>query len=180
MKTYAIALLAGVLVAGCSGGDDGADRDGDGAISAEEIRAEVESGPQIALKPGKYEQTMRMTEFDMPGLPEEAKAMVKSRMGQTIKVTHCLTEEQAKKPDADFFGGMQDGDCEFKRFDRDGNRLSMEMSCKTGKGGTATMVMDGGFEPEGYALDMEQNVSGGPMGSMRIKGKVESRRIGDC
>jgi len=105
---------------------------------------------------------------------------VQSRMGQAIKVTHCLTEEEASKPDADFFGGMQGGNCEYKRFDRDGNRLSMEMSCKTDKSGTANMVMEGSFAPEGFAMDVQQEVTGGPMGSMRIKGKVESRRIGDC
>ena len=182
MKRIAMVALAASLVTAC--GDSGsADADGDGTITQEEMRAEMASAPDMQMRPGKWEQTMTITEFDIPGMPEEMKGMFEGQIGQTFTVSSCLTEEQVKQPEADFFGGEGQDDCEFQEFDRSGNTMSMRMTCSNMGGGTAKIAMEGEFGEEEYTLSMDNQVTGVqgmPGEGMSMKGTMKAKRVGDC
>lgn len=178
LGAIAVGFAGLVLIGGCSGG--GADKDGDGSISHEEMRAEMGDNPMSGLRAGKYEQVMTIDELDMPGLPKQAREMMKAQMGRTITTTHCLTPEQAQKPDADFFGGKDNNGCTYEEFDRSGNQLKLKMSCKAGRGGESHIAMHGKFGGDGFTMKMENTVSGMGKDDMKVKGSITSRRLGDC
>ncbi len=46
------------------------------------------------ISSGDWEMTIVMTSVDMPGVPAAA---MQAMVGQTHTVTHCITEEDAKK-----------------------------------------------------------------------------------
>jgi len=183
MKRFAaIALSTGLLTA-CGSDTGTADADGDGVISPEEMRAEMADGSNVEMQPGQWEQTMTITEFDMPGMPDELKGMMDTQLGQTMTFKTCLTEEDAKKQDADFFAGEGMENCEFQEFDRSGNTMNLRMTCSTPDGGTAKVSMDGEFGAQAYTLTMDNEVSlGQSMGgqTMTMKGTMSASRIGDC
>lgn len=181
-KRYAAVTMAAVLVAGC--GDSGtADADGDGVISESEMRAEMASGDNVEMRPGQWEQTMTITEFDIPGMPEEAKGMFSGQMGRSFTVTTCLTEEQVRNQTADMYAGEGQENCEFQEFDRSGGKMTLRMTCRTAEGGTAKVAMDGEFGADSYTLTLDNQVSGipgMPGEGMSMKGTMEAKRIGDC
>ncbi|WP_394728552.1 DUF3617 domain-containing protein [Altererythrobacter sp. GH1-8] len=183
MKRFAALALATGLLAACGSDNGTADADGDGVISADEMRDEMADGSNGKMRPGQWEQTMTITEFDVPGMPEEMKGMMSGQLGQTITMSHCLTEDEAAKTDADFFAGEGQENCEFQEFDRSGNRMTLRMTCSTPEGGTAKIAMDGEFSEDSYSLTMDNQVtgiSGMPGGEMKMKGQMSAKRIGDC
>ena len=178
MRTIIAATACLTLLAACS--DGGADADGDGTITNEEMAAEAASGGDIAMRPGQWEHTIEFTDFDMPGLPENMKGTMSQHMGQKVTTTSCMTQEEAERPNADFFGGQDNEDCTYEEFDVSGGNMTLRMTCKAGEGGTAKVAMDGEFGAESFTLTMDNQVSGTPAGDMSMKGTVTGRRIGDC
>lgn len=55
-----------------------------------------------------------------------------------------------------------------------------QMTCKPEGGITVASKMDGSFEGDSYIMNMEQKTIGTPMGEMKMKGRIEGKRIGDC
>lgn len=182
MRRIAIVALAAGLVTAC--GDSGtADADGDGVISQDEMRAEIESGDNVEMRAGQWEQTMTITEFDIPGMPEEMKGMFESQIGQTMTFKHCLSEEDVANNQAEMFAAEGQENCEFQEFDRSGSNMTLRMTCSTPDGGTAKIAMDGTFGADSYSLTMDNTVSGipgMPGDGMSMKGTMEAKRIGDC
>jgi len=174
-----VALSATLSLSAC--GDSGsADTDGDGEITQAEVVAEMADGPSVQMRPGQWEQTFEFTSAEMPGLPEQAQQMMKDRMGSSFSTKTCLTEQDVEKPDADFFSGQSEDNCTYDKFDRSGNAIEMQLTCETGGGGVATMIMNGEFGEDEYSMVIDNTVSGTPMGDMVMKGKMTARRIGDC
>ena len=178
MRTILAATTCLALLAACS--DGGADADGDGTITNEEMAAEAASGGEVKMRAGQWEHTVEFTELEMPGVPANMQDMVKQNMGSGVTTTSCMTEEEANQPNADFFGGEGNDDCTYEEFDRTGNRMTLRMTCDAGNGGTAKVAMDGEFNAESFTLNMDNQVSGTPAGDVNMKGTVSGRRIGDC
>ena len=178
MRTLIAASACLALLSACS--DGGADSDGDGAITSEEMAAEAASGGEMAMRPGQWENTIEFTEFDIPGVPAGMKDMIAEQMGSAITSKSCITQEEAERPSAGFFGGEQNDNCTYDEFDRSGDSLTLRMTCATGDGGTAKIAMDGEFADESFTLAMDNRISGTQSGDVTIKGKVTGRRIGDC
>jgi hypothetical protein len=40
--------------------------------------------------------------------------------------------------------------------------------------------MDGSYTANSYTIIIDQTISGSPEGAVRMQGKIESKRIGDC
>lgn len=171
------AACAMLALSACS--DKGADADGDGKVSNEEAQKELSQGGAVAMKPGLWEVKIKFDSIEAPGLPEAAKAQMTKAMTE-MSVKSCLTKEQAEKPGADFFGGDENSNCSFEQLNRSGNKMTVAMTCKPEGGITVASKMDGSFEGESYVMNMEQTTSGTPMGEMKMKGRIEGKRIGEC
>lgn len=171
--------VAATMLAGC-GDAGGADRDNDGEITAEEMAREAASGGDIAMRAGKWEHKVEFTELDIPGVPENMREMVQSRMAQGVTTEQCLTEEEANRPSPEFFGNEGQSDCKYDEFDRSGDRMTLRMTCKAREGGTVNVAMDGQFGEEAFTFHFDNRIVGTPAGQITVKGKVSGTRIGEC
>jgi hypothetical protein len=182
MQTVSILALPLLALAACSGG--GADKDGDGKISKEEIAKEAEA---IKFSPGEWENKVEIVDvkFDESKLPAEAKgmagAMVKQMVGQVQTSKNCLTEEQAKKPGADFLAGAENDECTYKKFDLSGGKIDADIACKGKQAGqTGDIKLTGTYTATSYDMQMDMAMSSGEMGTMTMKAKNSAKRIGEC
>jgi len=178
MRRLAILAALPLALSACSGG--GADGDADGEITAEEAMAEMEQGPEIALEPGQWEQSVNFTELDMPGAPDAVKDMLTKNMAASVTSQSCLGPDDVTKPDADFFAGQGNGNCTYREFDRNGSRLKLSMTCEEPGQGASTIAMEGEFGATEYAFDVATTVEAQGAQAMSMKGRVTARRIGEC
>lgn len=180
MRTFlATAAMAFTLTA-CGGGAVEADADGDGNVTADEMREAVAaSGDDIRPEPGLYSTTMDVLEIDMPGAPAAMKDMMSAAMGTSIE--YCVTPEMAEKGFEDSIKESQNGDCNVSSFTLDGGNIDMAMSCKTGEGGgTMDMTMNGVVTPTTSDMTMTMNGSVAEMGDVAMKVAYKQKRIGEC
>jgi hypothetical protein len=56
----------------------------------------------------------------------------------------------------------------------------MAMTCKPAGPIIVKSKMDGKFSAETYIMSIEQNTDGTPMGAVKMTGKIEGKRVGDC
>ncbi len=181
MRTSISATATLALLAGCSSGSDSsADADGDGEITQAEMVSEMESAGEMAMQPGMWEQTIEFTEIDMPGIPENMQDMMRSQMGASMTMQHCLSAEDVSRPDPDFFGGEGQENCTYEDFDMSQDSMRMRMTCDGGEGTMVHMNMNGAMHGDSFTMDIDNRVSGVPSGDMTMKGTVTGRRIGEC
>jgi hypothetical protein len=177
VKKLLVSVAAICLIAGCS--DKGADHDGDGKITADEVAEEMN---RVTLEPGEWENSVEIVDVKIDGLPDGVPAgAMDSMKGKVTTSKSCITEEEAKNPGAQFFAAQEKTNCEVKKFDMSGGAVSSEMACSNmgGAPGSMTMVMDGKYGPSSY--DMTMNMNGGAAGmKMNISAKSSGKRIGDC
>ena len=177
MKKLLVSVAVVTLIAGCS--DKGADQDGDGKITAEEVAEEMN---QVTLEPGEWENTVTIVDVNIEGLPEGAPAGIMDSMkGKVTTSKSCITKEQAENPGAEFFAAQEETNCEVKKFNMSGGAVSSEMSCSNmgGAPGSMTMAMDGQYGPSSYDMTMKMDGGAGGM-KMNISAKSSGKRIGDC
>ncbi|GAB5486700.1 MAG: hypothetical protein Pars2KO_02700 [Parasphingorhabdus sp.] len=176
MKKILISVAALAVISACS--DNGADKDGDGKITNEEVAAEMN---EVNLEPGEWENTVEIVDVKIEGLPEGAPAgMMDSIKGQKTTTKSCVTEEQAENPGAQFFAAQEDTNCEVKKFNMSGGAVSSEMSCKNmGAPGEMSMTMDGDYGSSSYDMKMTMAGNAGGM-KMNMEAKSSGKRIGDC
>ncbi|WP_164115124.1 DUF3617 domain-containing protein [Sphingorhabdus sp. Alg239-R122] len=180
MKKLILSAAAIGLLAGCS--DKGADTDGDGKISTEEVAAEMNT---MKLQPGEWENTVEVVDVKIENLPEGAPAGIAEMMkGRKNSVKQCITEEKAANPGAEFFAAQKDANCDVKEFNISGGKIKSEMSCAAPAGqgeGKMTMKMDGDYAETSYDMNMNMVATAPGTGmNMNITSKVTGKRIGDC
>lgn len=173
-------LILGFAALALSACDKGADADGDGKVSNEEAKAEMGSGGAMATKPGMWEVKMTFANVEAKGAPPEILSQIKAQAAKGITMQSCMTKEQAEKPGTDFFGGTPEANCSFDKLDRSGNSINVEMTCKPAGNIVVKSKMDGSFAAETYTMNIEQSTEGMPTGPVKMTGKVDAKRVGDC
>jgi Protein of unknown function (DUF3617) len=173
-------LILGVAALALSACDKGADADGDGKISDAEASAEMGSGGAMAMKPGEWEVKIGFDKIEAPGVPAAAQGKMKEQMGKGMTQRSCLTQAQVEKPGGDFFGAPAEANCTFDEISRSDNAMKVAMTCKPGGSLTVKSKMDGKFAAETYTMNIEQSTEGTPMGAVKMTGKIEGKRVGDC
>jgi hypothetical protein len=138
------------------------------------------SGGAMKMTPGLWETTITFKTVDAKGLPDGTKAQMLKTMGQGVTVKTCLTAAQTEKPGADFFGSPEGSNCTFDQLDRSGSGMKVSMTCKPEGKIVVRNTMDGSFSGDNYTMDMQQKISGTPMGEMTMAGKIVGKRLGDC
>jgi hypothetical protein len=156
VRKLALMLLVGV--AGCSGG-------------AEKTEAPA---AKIELQPGQWEMTTQITELTINGASQASNA------SQPVTIKNCVTPEQVKQPDPKMFGDGKNSSCKYDNFYMSDGRINAGISCK-GPDGSSTInsTINGQFTPTTMAIDMEMlsNMGGA---NMRMKAKLDAKRIGEC
>lgn len=115
------------------------------------------------IKAGKWEVTMEM---EMPGMP--------MKMPPTT-FTHCITKEQAEKPEAPQggpHGHKGESDCKVVDYKLEGNTASYKMNCEKQKmTGDVTMTFKG---------DSYEVVTHMKMPDHEMTQKAKARYMGEC
>ena len=180
--TKAIILLPLMMLAACDSGPSVTATN----ASVEEVATKVEAARQDKdfLLPGKWLTKASIEELSAPGMPagiaEKMKQMGDSKPG----TESCMTEADARKPNADFFSGNKN--CRYDHFKMGGGKIDAKMRCTAG-GGVQRMTMNGEYSPESYRMAMQTEIdrgassaAAGAMGSITMKMRVEGKRIGEC
>ena len=171
-------LAAAILLAAC-GGD--ADTDGDGEVSGEELAAEARG--VVQPRPGQYEVSLELIDFEAPGVPDSAKQQMRDIFASGLAGgnTFCMTEEQAEANGAEqMVKNFAESDCTMGKFDVSGNTVVAEMQCASEGGGTSTVKMEGEMNAESSVMTMEMAQEVPNMGTTTMKMRVSSQRTGDC
>jgi hypothetical protein len=177
LALFGFALLA---LTACSSKSLNADSKDADTISDAAAAKEIASEGAMPMQAGEWEETASFNQVDAPGYSAKALDAMKDDMlmGEVSKT--CWTKEDAAKPNAAFFGGGggQSG-CAITEIDRSVNNVKWAFVCKTGSS-TISGKMNGSFAKDRYALVVDQTIEGSPDGAVRMQGKIESKRIGDC
>lgn len=174
----ALALGSAIALAAC-GGETSADADGDGAISMDEMRAEVASaGADLRPEPGKYSATMTLVKAEIPGMPPEARDMMGAMMNRTFE--YCLTPEQANDGFERSLTEGQDDSCTIDKFELDGGEIDMAMTCTPDDGGQMNVAMTGTVTADRNEINVKTQGTIPQMGEADMEFSMLQERVGDC
>ena len=180
MKNALVVIACALQFAACNKSPAVHETNASVAEVADKVR-EASSGNSF-IRPGQWASTVTIEEFDMPGVPAQASARVKSAMAenQPHEVTSCLSAEDVKRPDVKFFTGKDQ--CRYDHFPMGNGKIDAAMRCTGAGGGGQVTTMTGTYSPDRYQMHMAmagQDMPGGG-GAMTMKMRVDSRRVGEC
>ena len=180
MKYARCVALTALVLAACNKSPEVKAKDASVQEVAEKVR---EAGAdQSLVRPGLWQSKVTIDQFDVPGMPAEMAARMKSMMAQQQEhaSTRCLTPEDVKRPKEDFFAG-KNKECRYEHFTMGGGKIDAVMHCGKG-GGAQTMQMAGTYSPDAYQMQTSMNVEpgSGEQSGMTVKMRVEAHRVGEC
>lgn len=170
-------LLAGAALAACSES---------APLPQDEVLAEA--GDLASPAPGLYEQTTEILSAEVPGAsPAEADRLRDQLTGIGKKTARlCVTEEQAAGGFEQLAREMAEGinamQCGFTRFEASAPRMNATLACTGADEAKAGLTMAGTTSAQGYDVTMDLDASGPNIagGSMTMRMRVVSQRVGDC
>jgi hypothetical protein len=178
MRKFVLAGCALLALSACSNNSPRADNSVAGTISDADAAKEITSEGAMPMQAGEWEERASFDTVDAPGFSPKALAAMKEdvRRGEVNKI--CWTKEDAAKPPAAHFGGGGGG-CTITEINRSGNNVKSAYLCKAGNS-TTSGKMDSSYAADSYTIIIDQTIDGSPDGAVRMQGKIESKRIGDC
>ena len=182
MRHLVIALGGAALLLGACGKKEETKT---GPMSETEVKAAMANAPQ--LSPGKYEASMEVTKFDLPGVPAAQLAQMRQQMQtqMSVKRQYCMTADDARKGREDMLKQLSQAraDCRFENFGVDGDKVNGRMTCGGGPGGaTMTMTMQGtmGATASDITMDTHMTNPANPQQTADMGMHITTRRLGDC
>jgi uncharacterized protein DUF3617 len=172
MRAALLAAAALIALAGC--GEKAADKGGN--MSASEVADQLAA---VKIEPGEWEATTEFVSAGGAGMPKDA---VEQILGKKTSARHCVTPEQAARPDANFLAAQKNNSCTYQDFSMKDGRMTGTMTCQGGDTpGKTVMAMGGEYGSTSYDMTMDMTTSGLPGGmTMNVKARTTGRRIGDC
>jgi hypothetical protein len=179
MKYPSLALVLAVPLAGCGSSSGPSVNEKNATVEqiSNKVSAATAAGA-LRFNPGKWVSTVTVDEMTIPGLPPQAAAMMKKAIGEAHTDDKCLTPEEAKKPQANFFTNKKD--CRYDHFTMSGGSIDAKMVCSSG-GQSQTFELKGNYSADSYHMAMQGNVTGGPGGrEMTMRMHVDAKHVGAC
>ncbi len=171
----AFALLA---LSSCS--DNSADKDGDGTVNSVERAAEMDYDAFIPMKAGLWETRFTFTDIEVPTLGSAEKRQIMEEVAKGASSRSCLSEAEAKKPGADFFGGNGAEKCVYKAFDVSGQNVRMTLSCGMEGMGTVEIDLAGVMGETAFNYESEVAIRLPMVGKVKMKGNAIGKHAGKC
>lgn len=176
MNRLALLIGAAVLLTAC--GQDASVNETNATVAEVSESVREASREQGLIRPGKWASTVTIEEMSVPGMPPETAERMEAMLQQSRTAEVCLTEEEAARPDANFFAGNEQ--CRYDRFTMAGGEIEALMRCSEGET-TQVMEMAGTYSPTDYDMRMVSKTLGGPAGeAMTLQMRVRSQRVGKC
>lgn len=178
MRNTHTPLAAAILLAGCGS----ADTDGDGKISAAEAIAEAKNAT-VEQRPGMYQITFELLDFQASGVPEEAKQRVRNAIANGLGGGRfqCETAEDVVDAGAGkMIEELAQGRCTLTAFDVSADSYSATADCAGGPGGPREIELDGTMTTESSTATavVKEEVPG--VGEATTTVRINSRRFGEC
>lgn len=170
-------FCAAMTVAACS---DNSDMDGDGKVSRSERADEMRRDGYLAMQPGRWRTSFAFTDIDVPQLGNKEKEQIREELSTGASGISCLSEADAAQPGPDFFGGEGAEDCNYRKFDIAGNRVSMQLSCGMGSMGKADMDLEGTVGDTEFRFDTKLVVHVPIAGKIKLDGTMTGKHEGSC
>jgi hypothetical protein len=146
----------------------------------EDKSAGTKKGQALPMTAGLWETKVTFTEVKATGLSDKNKQKLLADVSEQLSGQACLTEEQARKPDADFFAGSQSDDCKYKKFDIKDGKLDLTLTCNMNAMATVDMDMKGKVGATALDLDVAPSLRLPMIGDVELRGKAEGRYLGAC
>jgi Protein of unknown function (DUF3617) len=178
MRKFILAGCTLLALSACSNNNASADNAVADTISDADAAKEIASEGVMPMQAGEWEERASFDTVDAPGFSSKALAAMKEDMRKGEVNKTCWTKEDAAKPPAAHFGGGGGG-CTITEINRSGNNVKSAYLCKAGNSKTIGK-MDGSYAADNYTIIIDQTIDGAPEGAARMRGKIESKRIGDC
>lgn len=181
MRVVSILAVASALTlsaCGMMGGEEEGEAQEVVPMGEAEIAAEM--GETVMPLAGQYTATTELLEFSVPGVPDGMMDTMRETVVGELSQGHsfCLKEEDLAEGWKGFSEKMADGDCNFNRYNVNGDQLDAEMACKVGQTeGITTLQGTLGQESQDMTMRVEQNL---PVGSVNMTMRMQSTRTGDC
>lgn len=173
-----LAILAGLTLGSCSSTD--ADTDGNGVIDSEERSAEIDYDAFMPMKAGSWETKFVFSDIDLPSLSASQKQQIMDEVANSASNRSCLSEAEAKRPGADFFGGDGAEKCVYTAFDVAGQNVTMKLSCGMDGMGTVDMELKGVMGETEFNYDSIVDVRLPMIGKVKMTGNAIGKYNGAC
>lgn len=182
MLKFVLLSAAALALSACSEKvpDASADKDGNGIIDSQERAAEMDYDAFIPMKAGLWETNFVFTDINVPTLGKAEKQRIMNEVAKSASSRSCLTEAEAKKPGADFFGGNGAEKCVYKAFDVSGQNVSMKLSCGMESMGSVDMELTGFMDETEFNYDSRVDIRLPMVGKVAMQGNVLGKYIGAC
>lgn len=172
-------LLAAVALTACGRSEPEVDaRNATVGEVAEQVREATRDSNFI--RPGKWLSQVTFQEIDAPGMPPAVREQMRGMMAKNDSYESCLTPEEVKRPNEDFFAG-KDNQCRYEHFTMGDGKIDAKMHCDHG-GMSQVMELAGTYSPDSYQMTMATKSEGGsgPASNMTMKMRVDAKRVGEC
>ena len=163
-----------LALAGCDSKDDTVVAKN---ASVEDVAKQV-SKADLRPRPGRWNSKVQITSMDIPGLPPQAREMMKGQLAKVTEAVSCLTPEQADAANGEFFKPKNNEACKYNTFKMGGGKIEADMTCSS-QGASQNMKMSGTYSSDAYAMQMtsQGTIEDKPV-SMAMK--VDAARVGEC
>lgn len=180
MDRIVICIGATLVLSACNRGPQVNLKNASAQQVAEAVSKSAVGSGQYVIQPGEWVTRTSIAERSYPGMsPQFQQQMQRAMAAQPPNdVKRCVTPDEARKPNQDFFDG-QDSSCRFAHFMMGKGRIDVQMVCQQGQG-TQTSDISGTYSPISYSMEVSTLMSGGERSGAVTKMHVEARRIGDC
>lgn len=169
-----MAAAASALLLGCSGADENADGNRSNVTDAEAVAADL---ARVEIRPGLWELSSEIVSAAQPGLAAEFTDRMRGPRGS---VRHCITPEEAARPDANFLAGRRSDQCSYRGFAMRYGRIAGAMTCRDPRGVETQAQMSGTHAPERFEMRMDMQTPGIGGGMLAVVVQQSGRRVGDC
>lgn len=179
LSISALPLISAALLLGACGSGEA-----DSPATSAEIKAEMAKA--VKPRPGMYRTAMKVTKFEIPGMPADQAAKMQGMFasaGQNVE--RCMTQAEADKGFEDFTKKLAQGDCTAEHFAVAGGDIDARFACRIAQGATANVAIRGKATAESSNLTMNMEAQAPPgatagPSAVRMEMEVNSTRIGDC
>lgn len=172
------AMIAIISLVSCS--DNGADKDGNGIVDSKERAAEMDYDAFIPMRAGLWETKFVFSDINVPTLGKSEKQQIMDEIAKSASSRSCLSEAEAKKPGADFFGGDGAEKCLYKAFDVSGQNVRLKLSCGMEGIGSIDMELAGVMGETAFNYESAVDVRLPMFGKVKMKGNAIGKYIGAC
>ena len=170
-------LVAALSLTACN--KAGAPAGGASSDPAANASAAAAAVADIHFQPGLYQAKVDIKQLDMPGMPPQLVAAMKTRMLDK-PLTYCLSPEDAAKGAQVMKERMGKGKCQFTKFNAAGGTIDSEMTCNAGGRGELHAVAHGTYTDTGSVTSSSVDMAMGGASKMHMEQVTTTNRVGDC